>query len=61
MASEVKKIQSAIDLPLINPLCSGEIMMGMIEASMSAKIFERILSLKLAKAIGLNWSTLIEL
>jgi hypothetical protein len=40
----------------MNPICSSEMIEGMIGASLSAMTFEMILNLKLAIAIGLYWS-----
>jgi hypothetical protein len=55
-ALEAKQTQSFMFLPLTNPLCSLEIIEGKIWANLSANTFEMILNLKLAMAIGLNWS-----
>lgn len=53
-----KKIQSVMFLPLKNPLCCSETIFGAIKASLSARTLEMSLNWKLARAAGLNCSTL---
>jgi hypothetical protein len=53
-ASEAMHKQSLMFLSWMNPFCSSEISEGIKEASLAAIIFEIILNLKLAIAIGLN-------
>jgi hypothetical protein len=52
MASEVRQIQSLIGLPWIKPLCSLEVIVGIICANICARIFKMILNLKSAMEIG---------
>lgn len=49
-------MQSLMHLPCTNPLYSLEMIRGVIEANMLAKILDKILNLKFVRAIGLNIS-----
>lgn len=60
MASEVRQIQSLIGLPWIKPLCSLEVIVGIICANICARIFKMILNLKSAMEIGWNCYSLEE-
>jgi hypothetical protein len=53
MASDVRQMQSLMLLPLMKPLCWTEVIAGMTQANLSARIFEISLNLKFAIAIGL--------
>jgi len=57
MAFEVIQIQSLTFLPCMKPLCYDEMMLFIIEANLAANIFDMILNLKLANAIGLYCPT----
>lgn len=50
-------MQSLMLLPFMKPLCWTDVIAGIIEESLSARIFEITLNLKFAIAIGLNCST----
>lgn len=54
MASEAKPVRTRIFLPLKKPLCSLEIMRGIMSTSLFAITLEIILNLKLVRAIGLE-------
>ena len=56
-ASDARHMQSLMFFPLINPLCRTDVIAGMIDANLFAKILEITLNLKFATVIGLYWST----
>jgi hypothetical protein len=54
--SDVRHMQSLMLLPFMKPLCWTDVIAGIMEESLSAKIFDITLNLKFTIAIGLNCS-----